>query len=326
MALEAAVHSIMDSVVVVAKTVHFPIMISALVFGIFFRLMIYYTVRRHDWFGREFEKRVGRFLQAEAPQKSENISFFLISKRLLEKTFFEVFENREKLKRRKPDQVMLASDRFFLIKMGCAWLVHDVLKQIRFLRYGSQPPKLINITKNTFSKNPCFNRVFGIVPIGSTNDLLSILPGLFVIGGIFGTFLGVMKGLPELSGMDLNDPEKTKAIMDQFLIDIALSMGASLMGILFSVIMTLVNSVFNPDRVFVDIVDRFENSLDLLWNYSNSNEVPVGAYRFDENKDPFEALAEASLNQELSRRQFSRDMDSENINPENPTTKKSKVA
>jgi hypothetical protein len=91
---------------------------------------------------------------------------------------------------------MLMSDRWFLIRPGCAWLVHDILKQIRFLKYGMQPPKLVNITKNTFAKNPCFNRIFGVIPTVGTNEVLNVLPGLFVIVGIFGTFLGVMKGLP----------------------------------------------------------------------------------------------------------------------------------
>lgn len=301
MGLESMVHSALDVMVTVGKAIHFPLMISVFVIGVALRLLIYHTVKRHEWFGREFEDRVGSFLTGEMDHKRENVSFFVVTKRLMERTFYEVFEKREQLRRSKRDRLMLLSDRLFLIKMGCAWLVHDILKQIRFLRYGGQPPKLLNITKNTFGKNPAFNRVFGILPSVSINDLLNVLPGLFVIGGIFGTFLGVMSGLPELGGMDLNDPEKTKAIMDRFLVEISLSMGASITGILLSVLMTVVNTVFSPERLFVDIVDRFENSLDLLWNYSHSNEVPIGLKPFDENLDPIEALAAASLRQEIER-------------------------
>ena len=189
-----------------------------------------------------------------------------------------------------------------------------MMKQIRFLKYGMQPPKLINITKATFSKNPAFNRLFGLVPSIAVNDFLNVLPGLFVIGGIFGTFLGVMKGLPELSAMDLNDPEKTKLIMDHFLVEISLSMGASITGIFLSVMMTIINTIMSPERLFEDIVDRFENSLDLLWNFSHSNEVPMGLKPFDEGADPVEALASASLSQELDRNRHRRgaeDMETE---------------
>ena len=292
---------ILHYVVIVGKALHFPVMVGAFVIGVTLRILINHTVKRHEWFGREFENRVNDFLSDEMDHKTRNVSFYVISKRLFEKTYYEVFEKRDKALHAKPDRMMLMSDRIFLVRMGCAWLVHDILRQIRFLKYGTQPPKLINITKNTLSKNPAFNRVFGMIPSVGVNDLLNILPGLFVIGGIFGTFLGVMKGLPELSAMDLNDPEKTKKIMDLFLTEVALSMGASVTGILLSVMMTLVNTAFSPERKFVDIVDRFENSLDLLWNYANSNEVPSGLKQFNENEDPAEALAEAAVQQELDR-------------------------
>jgi hypothetical protein len=299
--MESIVHSALDVLVEVGKAVHFPLMFGTFVVGVFLRVLIHHTVKRHAWFGREFEQRVSQFLSREMDHQTQNVSFYVVTKRLLEKTFYEVFERRERSRKAQPDRMMLLSDRLFLIKMGCAWLVHDIIKQVRFLRYGSQPPKLLNITKHTFSKNPAFNRIFGVIPAVGTNDLLNILPGLFVIGGIFGTFLGVMKGLPELGGMDLNDPEKTKLIMDRFLVDISLSMGASVTGIFLSVLMTLVNTAFNPERLFVDIVDRFEVQLDLLWNYSHSNDVPSGLKPFDENADPAEALAAAALNQELDK-------------------------
>ena len=307
MNLDAVIQQTLMTMVDVGKVVHFPMMLGFFVLGAAFRYLIYHSVRRHEWFGREFENRVSAFLSKEMHHKTEDASFYVVSKRLLERTFYETFERRDQERKKNPDRMMLMSDRIFLVKMGCAWLVHDILKQIRFLKYGSQPPKLLNITKNSFGKNPAFNRVFGLIPAVGLNDLLNILPGLFVIGGIFGTFLGVMKGLPELGAMDLSDPAKTKLIMDRFLVEISLSMGASVTGIFLSVLMTLINTAFNPERVFVDVVDRFENSLDLLWNYSHSNEVPLETKPFDENRDPVEALASVALSQEIERSQRHRD-------------------
>jgi hypothetical protein len=124
-----------------------------------------------------------------------------------------------------------------------------------------------------------------------------------------------MKGLPELGGMDVQDPQKTKAIMDRFLMEIALSMGSSLLGIFFSVLMTIYNTVLNPDRLFVDIVDRFENSLDLLWNRAHTNEVPHDLSAFNEHRDPQEALAESALSMEISKRPFDRNSEKEPTEP-----------
>ncbi len=306
--MEETTQPMIQTVVEIAHRLHLPFMLSAIVIGVTMRVLVFYTVRRHEWFGREFESRVTQFLNQEHERKTSSVSFYTIAKRLLEKTFYEVFEQREKVRSKSPDKLMLASDRLFMIKLGCAWMVRDLLRQVRFLRYAAQAPKLVNIAKNTFTKNPAFNRILGIIPIGGSNDFLNILPGLFVIGGIFGTFLGVMEGLPKLQGMQLDNPELTKKIMDGFLVSVSLSMGASLLGIACSVVMTLVNTALSPERRYSDMIDRFENSLDLLWNYANSNEVPAsGAGQFDDNRDPSEALAEASLTQELLKRPYTRD-------------------
>src|SRR5260221_56424 len=93
------------------------------------RGLIYYTVKRHEWFAKEFEKRVDRFIDSEK-KTSVASSFFVVAKRLLKKTYYENFEVRSKLKRRKPDRVMDLGDRIFLIKQGSAWVVKDTLKQL----------------------------------------------------------------------------------------------------------------------------------------------------------------------------------------------------
>jgi hypothetical protein len=283
----------------------YPVMLVGFLVAVGIRLLIYYTVSRHQWFAYEFEKRVSRFLESEAGAKQ---SFYMMVKRLLEKTFYEIFETRDRMKRRKPDRMMSMSDRIFLIRQGAAWIVRDTVKQVKHLRWG-ETPQFLNVTKAVFHKNPCFNRVLGMVSTSGLNDVLNILPAMFVIAGIFGTFIGIMNGLPGLSGVDVQDADKTKVVMDTFVINIAYSMGTSVLGISLSVLMNFANTIFSPDKAFVGVVDRFENSLVLLWNRANSNDVPKAGSSFDENRDAVEALAEAALNQELAKRKASRDSD-----------------
>jgi hypothetical protein len=301
--INSIAYHIVDVVVVIGRTIHFPVMFGAFVCGLILKSLVYQTMKRHYLFARDFENRVGEFLHHENNHKSSSISFYVITKRLLERSYYELFAKREQQRKSKLDTLMLGDDRLFLTKFGCAWYVKEFLKQIRFLQFGNTMPKLSNITRSVLGKNPAFNRVLGIIPVEGVNDLLNILPGLFVIGGIFGTFLGVMHGLPELSSMDLNDPEKTKLIMDKFLAEVAISMGSSVTGIFLSVVMTLINTAFSPERLYFDMVDRFENAFDLLWNYATNNEVPSGLQPFKESADPIEALAEAMLTQEYERRQ-----------------------
>lgn len=266
----------------------------------YFRWTIYYTVRRHEWFAREFENRVHKFIESDSSLDLKDVSFYSLSKKMLEKTYYEVFAFRDRNKGGK-DNVMSLNDRVFLVKQGCAWMVKDILKQLKHLKWSKETPKLQQITRATLHQNPCFNKVFGIIPMGALNDLITILPGLFVVAGILGTFLGIKGGLLQLGGMDLSDVEGSKTIMDGFLHEIGFAMASSITGIFFSLTLHIVNTSLSPERVYVSLVDRFESSLDLLWYRSDNNVVPRDVEKFNENRDPVEALAEEALNLEIAK-------------------------
>jgi hypothetical protein len=276
-------------------------MAAVFLMGAFCRYMMWYTTKRHEWFAHEFEKRVSRFIDSERPGVVHDVSFYVLAKRLLERTYYECFAVRDRLKRRRGDKIMGLNDRVFLVKPGCAWLVKDVLNQLKFLKWTKETPKLLQITRATFHHNPCFNRVFGLIPVAACNDLVGILPGLFVIGGILGTFIGIAGGLHDLGGMNLQDLENTKNIMDRFLQEIAFAMKTSITGIVFSLLMHVLNVLFSPERVFVSMVDRFESSLDLLWYRADNNNFPSTDKDFDEHRDPVEALAEDAVNAAAGR-------------------------
>jgi len=239
----------------VMKAILLPSLLVFFAIGVILRVLVYYTVKRNEWFAVEFEKRMKKFIETDVP--TDKHSFFVTVKRLMEKTYYELFEVRAIMRRRKLDYVMAPGDRLFLIQAGSAFLVKDTLRQIRFLRYGGERPRFVEISKTVFQNNPCFNRVFGIFPAAPLNDMLNVLPGLFIIGGIFGTFMGIMKALPELTGMDLTNTEVTKATMDGFLTRLSFSMATSVVGILLSVVMTMLNTFLNPERIFVEVVNRF---------------------------------------------------------------------
>ncbi len=286
-----------------------PGMVGIFLMAILLKWLIYYTVKRHQWFAYEFEKRVNRFLETRDPK--EPVSFYVTLKKLMEKTFYEIFEVRSRMQRRRPDRIMDLSDRVFLIRQGTAWVIRDTLKRIKTIRYTDKNhPDLLQISKNILQSNPCFNRVFGIIPAAPLNDILNLMPGTFIVAGIFGTFLGIMEALPDLGGMDLSDPEQSKQIMDQFLISIAFAMSTSLLGIMLSVTSSFANTVLAPEKLFAQIVDKFENSLNIIWHLSDNNDAPIGLKDFDEYRDPIEALAEEVLIQELKKGRGQRELDS----------------
>lgn len=292
------IQGMVDGVVVFATDLLMPAMIFFFVFSVTLRALIYYTVKREDWFSKEFSKRVRKFIDVR--DEKSDMSFFITCKRLLEITYYEVFEIRAIMKRRNPDAVMTLTDRVFLVQQGSARLVTDTLKQIKYLKHSGEHPKFLEISNNVFRNNPCFNKVFGIMPVSIFNDFLNTVPGLFIVGGIFGTFLGIMKALPELGGMNLSDIEGSKLIMDNFLLKISFSMSTSIVGIILSVSMSLLNTFLSCEKIFVEAVERYESELDILWSMSNSNKLPAEVSNFEAERDPIEALAEDLIAKELS--------------------------
>ena len=210
---------VIDHLVGFTSSIIMPLMLFAFVGGVLVRLMIYYVARAEYRFTYEFEKRV-RFMTKdmhEDPSKKVT-SFQSLVKQLLLKTYYESFELKHRYKRRNYDHISSVSDRMFLVQEGAARIVGDLLKQTRYIKRDSNNnTKMIDMVKNVFDNNPYFNRLMGIVPVGLMNELTSILPGLLIIGGIFGTFLGISRGLPELSAMDLSKIDETKKIISAYL-------------------------------------------------------------------------------------------------------------
>ncbi len=292
------INSIIQGIIVFANDILMPAMVVVFFAAVTIRCLIYMTIKREEWFAKAFQKRVYDYL-AKNQKAVTHTSFYVTTKYLLEKTYYELFIMRSILKRRNPDVIMDKADRIFLVQQGCARLVKDTLKHIKFFRYDMHRPNTIQITSQIFEKNPQFNKALGYIPVGTFNEVLNLLPGIFIVGGIFGTFLGIMQALPQLGGMDLADIDKTKQVMDDFLVKMSYSMITSILGIILNVVMTFLNAFLNPNKIFVDIVERFENSLDTLWNCCSDNKLPEEIPEFDEHRDPIEALAEEAVNKEV---------------------------
>ncbi len=296
--LNDLLNSWVDLVVLIATDLLMPLMLFGFIFLVVARILVTYTVKRQEWFVKEFEKRVMNFVDIHLEKGP--LSFYVVAKRLLEKTYYELFEIRGIMKRRRMDYITDPTDRVFLIQNGCAAMVRDSLKEMRFLKKAEGRPQFLEITKSVISNNPAFSRLMGIFPASLVNDILNLIPGFFIVGGIFGTFLGIMKALPELGAMDLTDAESTKLVMDSFLLKIAFSMGTSIVGIVLSVGGSILNSALSPEKIFLDVVERYDRCLYRLWNRCDDNRIPEQIPNFDEHRDPIEALAEMAIQKELS--------------------------
>ncbi len=290
--MQSTAQALVDAVVSASSDLLFPLMFLGFGIALFLKSLVAFTIRRQQWFAREFEKRIVRHL--ESKELVRQGSFFVALKKLLERTYYELFEIRGIMMRRKLDYVTSPIDRLFAIQHGSALLVRDTMHEVKFL-HKDRDPHFVDVSKSVCSKNPCFGKLFGWIPMGPLNDLLNLIPGLFIIGGIFGTFLGIMEALPELSQLDLKDAEGSKIVMDTFLLKISFSISTSIVGIIFSVVLTIFFALMAPEKTFLKVVDVYTRCLTRLWEASETNEVPAKLEEFDEHRDPLEALAQLAV-------------------------------
>ena len=113
-----------------------PLMVLGFLGAVSMRVLIYITIKKEQWFAKAFEKRTHDYLlkMKKRDMKLKYTSFYVTTKMLLEKTYYEIFMMRAILKRRNPDIITDKWDRVFLLQQGCARLVKDTLKHVQFFK------------------------------------------------------------------------------------------------------------------------------------------------------------------------------------------------
>ena len=298
--MNSSIVDLINLIVQYATNYLMPFLIGSFVLAVIVRLLITVVINRQRRFVKEFCKRVHHDILNNPNSKG---SFYILVRRFLAKTYFENFELRAKYKRRNEDHIMTIGDRVFMIQDGIIRLIDDFLKHVKYLRKDpSHNPNFHELSSNAFATNPVFNRIFGIFSMSRTNDVLNLLPGIFIVAGIFGTFLGIMKALPELTGMDITDAVASKAVIDSFLIKISFALSTSILGIILSVIMSFLNTLLSPESTYVEIIDSFKAVSEILWNKCEDNDLTNFGEVISERETEAEEAFEVAIANMYSKR------------------------
>ena len=269
------IQMIIDKVLALSNAHLIPVMCGAFVMGIWAKYSLYFLKKAQVTLAKQIEKKIYMFLiekeKVDAEIEMSRGDFSGIINRVMSIAHDELYELKIAKMRRKLDYVTTVTDRAFLLIEGSRRLIKDVGMQVRYYDQNQEQPDFDHITNYASRTNPAYNRLFGLFGNHSLNSILNLLPGLFVIGGIFGTFVGIMQGLPELTNMNLADPEMTKRTMDQFLTNIAYSMNTSLVGIVLCVIMNVFNSLFDSEDMEEEFEEKLKSCLVFTWRESLAN-------------------------------------------------------
>jgi|SaaInlStandDraft_2_1057019.scaffolds.fasta_scaffold93111_2 hypothetical protein len=117
------------------------------------------------------------------------------------------------------------------------------------------PPNYFDLADRVLEKDKHYNYILKFFPIAPVTRLINVLPGLFVVLGIFGTFIGISMALPQIAQMDFNNLDAAGTVLTSFVLAVTYAMKTSIAGILFSLIMTLLNTLA-PIKTLRDRTDK----------------------------------------------------------------------
>jgi hypothetical protein len=136
------------------------------------------------------------------------------------------------------------------------------------------PPNFTELTHRIMGQDKRWTKLWSYIPIEGVSRMIDILPGLFVVLGVFGTFIGISMALPEIAKIDFNDLEASGVILNKFVLNTTYAMKTSIAGIFFSLVLTVLNTLFPIKDKRNWTFKKFESSLEMLW-YHIHNDATV---------------------------------------------------
>jgi hypothetical protein len=131
--------------------------------------------------------------------------------------------------------------------------------------HNQTPPNFTELTHRIMTQDPNWVKVMKHFPVNGITRMIDILPGLFIVLGVFGTFIGIAMALPEIANIDFNDLDKSADTLMAFVLSVTYAMKTSIAGIFFSLILTVLNTMFPIKETRFRVFKKVEISLQMLW-------------------------------------------------------------
>ena len=135
------------------------------------------------------------------------------------------------------------------------------------------PPNFNEMADRVLNQDKKWHSILGFLPIDGLNRALDVLPNLFVVGGILGTFVGITISLPLIAAIDITKLAEAGPILNKFVAGVAFSMNTSIAGIVYSVLMTLVTALFPLNSIRDEVAKNFERAIEFMWYRIHGNKL-----------------------------------------------------
>ena len=253
-----------------------------LVLGLIFRAASYKLSKREDAYFSSFISEVEKALSASTNDKEEveDVDQFLdtILKQVSDKlptrsvrygNFSRKKEEKDKDKINKSAAKSIARHRKTVslrdFVHGEKSLFHSIKGESSIFK-SKYPPNFDDLTDRILEKDTNWNKLLNLFTVAPISRLNDILPGLFVVFGIFGTFIGISMALPKIAAIDFSNIEASGTILQEFVLNIAFAMKTSIAGILFSLITTVLNTMAPVGGLREKTFKKLSTSFEEIWN------------------------------------------------------------
>ncbi|GMR20595.1 MAG: hypothetical protein BMS9Abin36_1191 [Gammaproteobacteria bacterium] len=149
---------------------------------------------------------------------------------------------------------------------GSQSLIHSLKSETNAFK-AKQKPSFEQLADRVMGKDDHWVNLHGLFPIDSVIRMIDVLPGIFIVIGIFGTFVGITNALPQIAEIDFNNISNSSSVLSLFVKDVSFAMRTSIAGIVFSLIISLLNTLFPISTIRNSIARGLEDSLEYLWYF-----------------------------------------------------------
>ncbi|MBT3584892.1 MAG: hypothetical protein HN509_08290 [Halobacteriovoraceae bacterium] len=155
---------------------------------------------------------------------------------------------------------------------GSNSLIHGIQAESTVFK-SHHPPSFGEVTDRVMGRDEHWVKLYGLVSIDKISRLIDALPGMFIVIGIFGTFLGISNALPQIANIDFSNIEASSNVLGNFVLEVTFAMKTSIAGILCSLVLSVINTIFPLTKMRDQISIKVENTLENLW-YFFQGETP----------------------------------------------------
>ena len=237
----------MDFLLIIASKYLIDVMFAVLVVALGLRYMAYRSNKKdqlyYSTFTREIEKRVERddIAKVELDDVEEYVEGLLDEVGTsLPSRGLRVMKAQNEDKKRKVVTVREYAG-------GSQSLIHSLKSETNAFK-AKQKPNFEQLAQRVMSKDSHWVRLYNVFRIESVIRMIDVLPGIFIVVGIFGTFVGITNALPRIAEIDFNNISNSSSVLSVFVKDVSFAMQTSIAGIAFSLIISLLNTIYPIDR------------------------------------------------------------------------------